>query len=277
MQTATNVGADAAPLPDQRKLAIQDIVEGAKSWRIWTMLARSDVAQRYRRSSLGEFWLTLSMAITIVTIGTVYATLFKVETANYIPLLACGLISWQFISTLLNDCAIAFVASADTIRNYRKPISIAIYRTVARNVIIFAHNLVLVPLVLIYYRIPLTWSLLLLPAGIVIVLCMAISVGIILATLCTRFRDFPPVVANILQLAFFVTPIMFTPDLLSGNLWALAHLNPFANFIEILRAPMLGKTPELIHYAMAILTTAASSAAAFWLYERFRRRIIYWL
>jgi ABC-type polysaccharide/polyol phosphate export permease len=279
LDTPQNVSSGdlEAPAQNQRQLAVQDIVQGAMSWRIWTMLARGDIAQRYRRSRLGEFWLTLSMAITIAAIGTVYSTLFKIDTAQFIPFLACGLVSWQFINSLLNECAVAFVTNADTIRNYRKPLSIALYRTIARNVIILGHNLIIIPVVLLYYAVPVTWAILLLPLGLLIVLLMAGSVGIILATLCTRFRDFPPVVSNILQLAFFVTPVMFTPELLSGNLWTLAYLNPFANFVEILRAPMLGKVPELFHYGMALLETAASAALAFLLYEQFRRRIIYWL
>ena len=84
--------------------AVKDVSSGLAAWRIWTMLASNDIKQRYRRSTLGQFWLTLSMAIMIFSMGAVYSILFNIEIKTFIPYLAVSLVMWGFISSAINGC-----------------------------------------------------------------------------------------------------------------------------------------------------------------------------
>ena len=83
-------------------LAWNDIADGLKSWRIWLLLAWHAVKLRYRRSTLGPFWITISMAITIYTMGILYGHLFKINLAVYYPFLATGILGWNLISLIVN-------------------------------------------------------------------------------------------------------------------------------------------------------------------------------
>src|SRR5476651_1250046 len=78
------------PHPNQRQLAIEDIQSGLTKWPIWLMLAYQDIKLRYRRSVLGPFWITLSMAITVYSMGFLYSRLFNVDLAHYFPFLVSG-------------------------------------------------------------------------------------------------------------------------------------------------------------------------------------------
>ena len=88
-------------------LAWDDMVDGLKSWRIWLLLAWHEVKLRYRRSTLGPFWITISMAITIYTMGVLYGHLFKMDLAIYYPFLATGILGWNLISLIVNPASSA--------------------------------------------------------------------------------------------------------------------------------------------------------------------------
>src|SRR3990167_7170629 len=71
------------PEVTQRQLAQEDITDGCKKWRIWLMLAYQDIKLRYRRSVLGPFWITMSMAITVYSMGYLYGHLFHIPIQEY--------------------------------------------------------------------------------------------------------------------------------------------------------------------------------------------------
>ena len=99
---------------------------------------------------------------------------------------------------------------------------------------------------------------------------------LLLSLICTRFRDVPPIIASLTQLLFFVTPVMWKPELL-GQRQFLMTLNPFHHLLEIIRAPLLGIAPGWENWAAAVLFALAGWAITFTCFARFRKRIAYWL
>ena len=77
----------------------RDLLAGIRAWRLWTMLGWNDIRQRYRRSVLGPFWITISMAVFITLLGVIYSHIFKIELKTYLPYLSLGYIIWGFIAT----------------------------------------------------------------------------------------------------------------------------------------------------------------------------------
>ena len=255
----------------------RDLIDGLYSWRSWTVMAFMEVRRRYRRSTLGQLWLTLSMAVTIAGIGITFGLIMGQPLTNYVPFLGVGLIIWTFMSSLINELASAFIGGETYVQSYPGPRSFVIYSTIAKNVITFAHNLLLVPVLLLFFWIPVDWSTLLFIPGIILIMLNAIWIGILLGPLCTRFRDLLSVVTSIIQLMFFITPIMFKTEALQERLWLLTALNPFTYFLAITREPLLGSAPELKNYLVVLAITIVGFGVALPFYARFRSRIIYWL
>ena len=83
------------------RLALADIVDGARNYPVWWILAWQDIRQRYRRSVLGPFWITLTMMATIAGMGPLYAALLKIDARDFIPYLALGLIAWGLVSSII--------------------------------------------------------------------------------------------------------------------------------------------------------------------------------
>ncbi|WP_353861967.1 ABC transporter permease [Azospirillum formosense] len=256
--------------------ARQDLSEGLRRWSLWSKLGWQDIRKRYRRSVLGPFWLTLSMAIQVACLGLIYGTLFKIDLDGYLPFLAIGLASWTFIASILNEGCASFIELEALIKNVRIPMSVHILRILWRNLIIYAHNAVIFIAVAAVFGIWPGATGLLAIGGLVLLLLNASWIMLLLSLICTRFRDVPPIIASLTQLLFFVTPVMWKPELL-GQRQFLMTLNPFHHLLEIIRAPLLGIAPGWENWAAAVLFALAGWAITFTCFARFRKRIAYWL
>ncbi len=262
---------------DKLKKSISDMFFGLGDWRIWSALALFDIKTRYKRSKLGQFWITISMAVTIVALAIVYSTIFKIELYIYLPLVAISFIVWGLIASLINEGATVFIESEGYLRSSPLPKSVFIYRMLFRGVIIFIHNLILVPIVMLCFLIPPTWEMLWFIPAFLLVLANGLWISIVLGTLCARFRDLPQIVASIVQIAFFISPVMWSRTQLAPDQNIYVDYNPFAIFLELLRDPLMGKAPDQQVWLIAIGITIFGFGIAIPFFARFRARIAYYL
>ena len=263
--------------PAQSRAAVRDLADALHHWRVWLALAFNDIKARYRRSKLGQFWLTISMAVTIGALAVVYSALFRLEIATYIPLIATGFIAWSLIATLITDGAGVFIEAESYLRNAPLAKSTFVFRVIIRNLVVFAHNLVLVPLVMLLFGIVPTPATLLFVPALLLTLANGVWLAAVLGTICARYRDLPPIVASVVQIAFFVSPVMWTRDLLSAEKQFIVTLNPFAAFLEVLREPLLGRVPSLSAWLVVLAITLVGMLGGFVFFARFRARIAYYM
>lgn len=257
------------------QLAVKDVKDGVMSVHVWPMLAWQEVRQRYRRSMLGPFWLTISAGVLIAAMGPLYGRLFNQKVSVYLPFLATGFIVWQLMATIMNDATQVFIAAEQYIKQIKMPLSVHVLRMVWRNLIIFGHNLVIVVVVLLVYSSG-GWIALLSIAGLLALFINAVWIGILLGLICARFRDIPQIVTSLVQVAFFLTPVMWSHEMLGRFQW-VANLNPFFHFLEVVRAPLLGNPPPLLSWFCVAGMTAVGFAVTLAFFARFRARIAYWI
>ena len=270
--------AASAPPPSvsQTVLAWLDLVRGARAAHLWGLLGWQDVRHRYRRSRLGPFWVTISMGVLVGALGALYGALLRVEAAEYVPFLALGFIVWTLISGLITEGCDAFARADAIIKHVGLPLSIHVYRVVWRNLLIFCHNATIFAVVALVFPVRPGWAGLLAAPGLALLCASGLAAGLVLGIVAARFRDVPPIVASVLRIAFFVTPIIWMPALLPGRA-ELLHLNPFFHFLEVVRGPLLGQPPGPLSWVVVVGVAAGGWLAAFALFRRFRRRIAYWV
>jgi ABC-type polysaccharide/polyol phosphate export permease len=258
-------------------LAWKDMRDGLASWRMWLLLGMNDIRQRYRRSRLGQFWITLAMATTIVSLGVLYSFLFKQAVAQYLPYLGASFVVWGLISAIVTESCTVFISSEGYMRQVPLAKSVFVHRMLVRNFVTFLHNLVILPPLFLIYGVPIGPKLLLAVVGLAAILFNGIWVGILLGTICARFRDMPQIVASLMQVAYYLSPVMWRREQLPERLWWLYDLNPFQSFLEIVRAPLLGDYPSLMAWEMVGAVTIVGFVVAALFFSRFRARIVYWL
>ena len=256
--------------------AFGDWWRGTSRWDTWLTLAWFDVVLRYRRSYLGPLWITLSMAAMLAIIGPLYAMLFGVPTRSYLPFVTLGFILWVFLSGCINDGCNAMVASAGHLRQGAIPPSLIAWRVVARNLIQLAHHMLLFVAVAIGTgTVPGPSALLAIPGFVVASLTLhawTLSAGIA----CARFRDIMQVVPPVIQLAFFLTPVLWHVDQLPERARFVA-LNPFAVLIDLMRSPLLGEVPADATWIAGLAWLAGSAILAASLSVAQQRRLVYWI
>lgn len=269
-------GADFGKIGVQMTAAGSDWLAGLLKYRIWVALGWLDIMQRYRRSVLGPIWLTLSTGIMVFAIGLIYAKLFRQEIADYMPYLGMGLILWLFISTVLNEACSVFVSSEAMIKQVRLPLSVHVFRFVYRNLLILLHNAVIAIAIIIWFQLPIDISILTVAPALLLFLLFSFSFGFILGILAARFRDSVHMIASLTQLLFFLSPIMWKPEVLEERAW-VALYNPITHVINIVRLPLLGQGVPFLSWIIAVGACAALLGLALFVFARMRTKIVYWI
>lgn len=257
--------------------ASRDLQGGLVRHHLWMLLGINDIRLRYNRSKFGQFWITLSMGIFIGGLGLVYSTLFNQPIREYIPYLAVNITVWTLLSTTIGESASIFIQASAYLRQDSIPKTVFVMRLLVRNAIVFAHNLVIIPITFVVFSYVPGVAVLLAVPGLLIVALTLFFISLILGLLSTRFRDLPQIIQNALQLLFFVTPVMWRLDQMGAERQHYIIMNPFAALLRIVADPIRGLVPPASSYAISLGFLAVVGAIALLLFARFRARLVYWL
>jgi ABC-2 type transport system permease protein len=256
---------------------LSDILSGLKNYRIWYLMSTKEVRNRYNRSKLGQFWHTMTMGIMLVGIGLVYAQLFNIPVKEYMVYLSITFPVWSLVSGLVNDGSATFIASSRYITEIPLPYTTYIYASISRNFVIFLHNILVVPIAFIIFGHPVDWHILILLLTLPIVLINGVFIHIILGFLCARFRDFQHIIGSIMQIMFFVTPIVFKPESVQGRMEVLQQYNIIGSFIGLIREPIRGMVPSTHDLTAVLIFTICAMALSLIIYSIYRKKLVYWL
>ena len=255
-----------------------DLLLTFKEYYLFGMLGWQDVLQRYRRSSLGPFWITISMGVMIGTIGLVFGAIFKSPMQVFLPFLAVGLIFWNYIiSTLMEGCS-SFVTYEAIIKQLPIPLIVHVARVIWKNTIILFHNLLILPVMFLLLLKPLSLQMLLVIPGFILLVLNVSWVSLFFGLVCSRYRDLPQIISSILQIVFYLTPIVWMPSLLPDRYGlALLNLNPIYHLIEVVRAPVLGSNPSTTNWIVSICLMILGWIFTLIFYGRYKSRVAFWV
>lgn len=259
-------------------LGVKDVLAALSQIGLPLYLAKADIRQRYRRSILGPWWITISTGVMIACIGVIFGTLFKSPMHEFLPFLSAGLIIWGFISSAVMDATTVLIGAEAIIKQLPIPVFTHIIRMVGRNLIVFFHNLLIFPFVCLCVQKGINWNILYFIPGIVILTLNLLWISLLLAVICTRFRDMTQIVGSLLQIAFYVTPIIWMPSLLPARASVmLLDPNPIYHLLAIVRDPLIGLSPSLMNWFVSTGLLLFGSLLSLLLFNKYRARISYWL
>src|SRR4029079_6865629 len=198
----------------------------------------------------------------------VYALLFQQPLREYLPYLALGIIGWGLLSSIVLESCTVFVGSEGIIRQVRVPFSAHVFRMLWRSLIVFAHNLVIYVIVAVMFGINPGPQLLLIFPGLLLVCLNGLWIGMLLGALSARFRDLQMIVTNIMQIFFYITPIVWKPEQLS-KYPAVFDYNPLHHFVDLIRMPLLGNAPLPGTWMSVIAVTIVGYLVTFFFIARF--------
>jgi ABC-type polysaccharide/polyol phosphate export permease len=267
-----------ADLRSLSETAADDLLRGLRKRELWGRLGWLDVKRRYRRTKIGPFWTSITLAIYVLTVGTVGAAIWHQNIYDYLPFLVSGMIVWTLVSSIILESCSLFVAGQSLFRNIRFDYSILSYALVWRNFLVLLHNFVVYFLVVLLLKPSLLsiTALLAIP-GLALVLLNGVWVSLLFGIICLRFRDVPPLVSSVMQIAMLITPLFWPADTLTGiKRFLFVELNPLYHVVDVVRAPLIGRVPDVISYGVVIAMTIGGWWLTYAIFSRFRKRIAYW-
>jgi lipopolysaccharide transport system permease protein len=260
-----------------QKLGFNELKEGLESWRIWHLIGICELRHRYSRSKLGQFWLTLSTGLTILIMSFIWSALFKSRLSDMLPYMAVSIILWQFFAGIISDAVNIFNTNSSYLLSQRILCSTIVIASVYRNFLMLMHNLIIIPIIFLIFWIPINWHVFLLFPALILILITAVWISYLIASLCSRFRDLSNIFNAIMQLAFYITPVIWKPGFLGENLSWIIWLNPFTYFLEIIRTPILGGELSFLVWVVAFLITFIGLLFSLIFIGKYRRQILYWI
>jgi ABC-type polysaccharide/polyol phosphate export permease len=254
----------------------KDFFDSLKKYRLWISLAHHDIKRRYHRTVLGPIWLIISMIVWVGAMGFVFTKIFKMDGRAYFPFASASMILWNMFLLNLNESSNLFVVKKDVLSSIKTPFLLLIFSLNYRNWLIYLHGLATFFLLMPFFDLTYNWKIVFYIPGTFLIAWNMVWMSLLLSILGTRYRDIPQIVQNILQATFFITPIFWKPELLSGHSW-IYLFNPFHHFLEVMRAPLLGDVPSLLTYIVVISLAVVGSACTLILFRRTYARVYYWL
>ncbi|MFC9893070.1 ABC transporter permease [Nocardia sp. NPDC127579] len=265
--------------------AFQDFRQGFSQRELWLSLGWQDIKQRYRRSVLGPFWITISTAVQAAAIGFLYATLFAQPLREYLPYVTVGIIVWNVIEASILEGSDVFIANEGLIKQLPSALSVHVYRLVWRQFLFFAHNAAIYLVLLLAFGVwrELDLSVLLAIPAIALLFLNAAWVTIVFGIFSTRYRDIAPILGSLTRMLFVLTPVMWSAKVLHeqggsvGDRARLVELVPTYHYLEIVRAPLLG---DPIHWRSWVVVgglTVVGWLVAVLAMKKYRSRVPYWV
>ncbi len=194
-----------------------------------------------------------------------------------LPYMAISIILWQFIASMMSDAANLFISSGHLLLNQRIECSVIVYAAVYRNFLTLLHNLVIIPIVFIVFLVPVKPQIFLIFPALILIMITSVWVTYVVAILCARFRDLTNILNSVMQLAFYVTPVIWKPGFMGESYHWVLLINPFTYFLNILRSPFLGEPVLLFDWGVAILVCWGGLLLSLPFIGKFRRQLLYWI
>lgn len=263
--------------------AWQDLVTGFGQRELWLQLGWQDIKQRYRRSTLGPLWITIATGAMALALGLLYSLLFQQELAFFLPHVTVGLIIWGFISGCVREGATVFIENEGLIKQLPSALSVHVYRLVWRQLLFLAHNMVIWLILVLVFRPDLGWNFFLVIPAMALLVVNGVWVTMFFGIIATRYRDVAPLLDSLIQLVFYMTPIVWTTKTLEEQGGAvaerarIAEINPLFHYLEIIRAPLTGEPVDTYHWWIVLACTAVGLLLALGAMRLWRSRVSYWV
>lgn len=255
----------------------QDLKTTISHWRLWLLSSVYAVVLQYRRSFLGVIWVALGLLFLVAVKGFVFVGILGLSSDQLIPNLAYGLAIWRLYVGVINGGCKAISSQRGLLMQRALPLFVPSMSNLTKHLFLFGFSVFTVTSVSLFFTIPYWYGVPISILGLIINIAVAVPVSFILSVACLRFRDLENVIFNIMAVAFFVTPIIWVPEMAKGTRDFVLDFNPFFHMMEIIRDPIIGQPIEIKNWIVAIGLMICSWCIAWFVHRNNARQVLTWL
>lgn len=218
---------------------------------LFYFLVWRDIKVLYAQTILGFSWALLQPLVQIIIFTIIFGKIARLSTEGipYVLFSTVAIIPWTYMSQAMSDSSQSLITNQRMLKRIYFPRLILPLTAILSRMMDFSISLLLLFVVLFWYRITPTWNMLLLPLFVIQMICLSAGFGIWASTLAVRFRDVKHAMPFVTRMLMYSAPIVYSASSLSGKYRVLYSLNPIVSVIEGFRACLLG-TPIVWSYVL---------------------------
>jgi len=254
------------------------LIKCLKDFELWYTLGLSKLRIRYLRTKLGPLWEILGTLLIISVISLIWSKLWGKDYNDFLPYLFFGYVIWKSILSIIGDANMLYhEVYKNVLENiYIHPFKLAI-ASVAKNFIIligFIACCLILNIILgnFYLR-----SFIYLTLFIIFFFISSVCLSYLFGMLCLKFRDLQHTIGVVLNLSFFVTPVIWQPEQLGIKGQLIIDFNIIYYYIEFFRSSLINGNVDFKIFMTVFFSTLFLSLLTIIFSNKYSRKIIFWL
>ncbi len=247
------------------------VIEASNAWvpvnvgDLWTyrellfILAWRDLKVRYKQTVVGIVWIVMQPLLMTVIFTIFLGSLARVPSAGQVPyaiFVYAGLVLWTFFSGAISVGGQSLLGNSQLITKIYFPRLIIPCAVIVGRLIDLFISLALLAILLVCYRVPITWSILFMPIPLALTILLALGFSMLTAALNIKYRDVGIALPMLIQLWMFTSPVLYDVSLVPSRWQRIYALNPLVGILQNFRASLFGGIPfDWLALAIAIFIT----------------------
>ena len=248
------LGVRQSEVYDSGSLHVPAISELGELWRyrflVWNFVSR-DLKVRYKRSVFGFVWVMLNPLLTMAVLTIVFSYIFRFNTPHYAAYLLSGLIMWNLYSQGSTAAMASIQTGGHVLRKLYVPPSAFVASAIGSALVNFFFALAPFFALSIVDGVRLTWTCVFMVVPVLLMTMFTAGIGLIVAALIAFFNDTYEIYQVVLQAYYFIVPIFYPVETLSGKLRSLEKFNPPFLFMDMFRTVTINGQMFRLHEALA--------------------------
>jgi ABC-type polysaccharide/polyol phosphate export permease len=240
---------DSKPVYDSAQRNMMPLLEAREAWRYRDLiffLVRRDLTARYKRSVFGIAWTMLNPLGMMIVLSIVFSQIFRMNIKDYPAYVLSGLIAWTFFAQTSSAAINVLVWGGDLLQRIYIPRSAFAISAIGTGLINLLLSLVPLLAVMIVIGSPIYPTLLLSPVPMIFLGLFSLGVGLLISTIGIYFADIVEMYSIVILAWMYLTPIIYTLDLLPAKIQHYLQFNPMVHLVELFRSLVFyGKIPPL--------------------------------
>lgn len=196
---------------------------------------KKDIRGKYKASFLGVLWSFINPLLSVLVYAIVFPYIMRVQTPNYLVFLICGIIPYNWFTTVVSQSSGIFVYNSNIIKKVYFPREILPISVVTSGLINFLISCIIILIFVLFGGVGISWHLVFLPFIALIQYIFILGVSFLLSALNVYVRDVEYIVSFILQMLFYATPVLYTVDMFHGWILWIFKINPMTHLINAYR------------------------------------------
>ncbi len=242
---------------------------------LW-ILVWQQLILRYRRTLLGYLWSLINPLLMMSIMAVVFSTLFKADLKTFTVFLFAGMIPWNFFSSVVIQSSSAFINNEGLIKKIYLPkiifpLSICLSLLVDSVLSFFTLFIIILAI-----GGTLSWAVFFLPIAYLLLLLFSFGIGLIMSVATVFFRDLQHIIVIAMQGLFFLTPIFYKRDAITGKVQWLVNINPITTFIDLFRSPLYHATlPTLTVIIKAVAFAVLAMTIGLFFFLKQEKKVVF--